>query len=594
MAAKYWRVHEKNRLPAGQPSWLAWFFFMASPSTPVAPPAARWRRDLLLLTLGFGALYVFLLGRLPLANPDEPRYAQIPREMLAAGDWTLGRLNGVPYLEKPPLVYWAVGLCHRLFGPAEWAMRLTPTLFALGGVLLVYATARRLHGRPAGIGAAVVFGTSLLTFALARVLLLDMALSVLMSATLFCFLLGVREPPGARRRWFFYGLYASAALATLTKGLIGFLIPGAVMFLWLLVFNQWKRLLPMHLVGGGLLFLAIAAPWHVLAAQRNPEWAEFYFVREHWQRFTEPGHGRTEAWWFFGPVLVFGLFPWIGFLGCATRAAIAGGWKRRHENAEAWFLVTWAVFVFLFFNKSQSKLIPYILPMFPAMAVLIGPWLARRWTEGDAVPLRRGLRVFAFFCGLLAVALLIAVLKPGAIRDVEQAAQLRPYGIGMALVLMVGGVLAPWFARVRGPAAGLITLVGTTIGFFMGIVLAAPGFQRPDTKELALVARERVAPADRVYHYWAFFHDFLYYSERPVGLVSYVDELEVRFLAPAERAARFIDDAELRRQWSSPQRVWLVVRKRDMAHPQSVFGDPAFRYRLIAETRAHSLLSNQP
>ncbi len=567
---------------------------MAYSSTPIAPPAARWRRDLLLLTVVFGAIYLFLLGRLPLANPDEPRYAQIPREMLAQGDWVLGRLNGIPYLEKPPLVYWTVGLCHRLFGPGEWSMRLTPALFALAGVLLTYAAARQLHGRAAGLGAAIVFGTSLMTLALARVLLLDMALTVFMSATLFCFVLGVREPPGRRRRWFFYGLYASAALATLTKGLIGFLIPGAVMFLWLLVFNQWKRLLPMQLPGGLLLFFAIAVPWHLLAAQRNPEWAEFYFVNEHWRRFTEPGHGRTEPWWFFGPVLLLGLFPWLGFIGCATSEAITGGWKRRHANADAWFLVTWAAFVFVFFNLSQSKLIPYILPMFPAMAVLIGAWLARRWAERDVPSLRRGLRVFAFTCGLLAMALLIAVLRPGVIRDVAQADALRPYGIAMAAVLMIGGVLAPWLARVRGVAAGLVTLVGTALGFFFGVILASPHFQRPDTKALALVARERVGPADRVYHYWAFFHDFLYYSERPVGLVGYIDELGVQFITPEERAARFIDDAELRRQWAGTGRVWLVVRKRDQTQPKSVFTDAAFRYHVIAETRAHRLISNQP
>ena len=569
---------------------------MTDPMTggPSRVASVPWRRDLLALTAAFGALYLFLLGRTPLANPDEARYAQIPREMLANGDWVMGRLNDTPYLEKPPLVYWTVGLCHRLFGDAEWSMRLTPAFFGLACVLLTYAAARGLQGRAAGLLAAIVFGTSLMTFALARVLLLDMTLTFFMSATLFCFILGVREPPGRRRRWLFYGLYASAALATLTKGLIGFLIPGAVMFLWLVVSNQWKRLLPMHLPAGLLLFFAIAAPWHILAAQRNPAWTEFYFVNEHWRRFTDSGHGRTEPWWFFGPVLLFGLFPWIGFLGCSISAAVEGGWKRRHENADAWFLVTWAAFVFVFFNLSQSKLIPYLLPMFPAMAVLIGGWLARRWVEGSAQALRRGLRVCAFLCGLLSVALLIGVLKPGVIRETEQAAALRPYGIAMAIVLLLGGVLAPWAARVRGVTAGLATLLGTTVGFFILIVLAAPGFQRPDTKALALVARERMAPADRVYHYWAFFHDFVYYTNRPVGLVSYIDELEVQFISPAEHAARFIDDAELRRQWAGPGRVWLVVRKRDQGWPKSVFADPTFRYHLIAESAAHSLLSNQP
>jgi 4-amino-4-deoxy-L-arabinose transferase-like glycosyltransferase len=547
-----------------------------------------------LLALVVGALNLFFLGRLPLANPDEGRYAEIPREMLARGDWVTPRLNETPYFEKPPLVYWTVGLARLLFGPGEFSVRLTPALFGLAGVLLTYAAARKLYGRSAGIAAAVVLGTSLLYFVLSRILLLDMAVSVLMSATLFCFILGVREPAGARRRWLFLGLYASAALATLAKGLIGFLIPGAVMFLWLLVFNQWRRLLPMHLLAGGLVFLAIAAPWHVLAAQRNPEWAQFYFVREHWERFTTTTHDRAEPVWFFIPVILAGLFPWVGFLGGAVREAVAGGWARRRENADAWFLVVWAVFVFLFFSKSQSKLIPYVLPVFPPLAVLIGAWLARRWQEGAAGRLRFGLGGFAFFCGLIGVAAVVMVLKPGAIRDPVQAAALRPFGLALASVLLLGGVAAPWAARARGVLAGVGTMAATMVVFLGVVLFAAPGFQRAGTKELALIARERIAATDRVYHYWAFFHDFVYYAERPVGLVSYIDELQLQFISPAERAARFIDDAELRRRWAGPARLWLVVRKRDQAHAKSVFADPAFRYHLIAEDRAYSLISNQP
>ena len=155
--------------------------------------------------------------------------------MLAAGEWVTPRLDGVKYFEKPPLMYWAVAVCLTVLGPGEWSARAAPALLALGGVLLAYAAGRRLYGRRAGLLAAAILGTSLLYFALARILLLDMAVSVLLSATLFCFVLGVREPPGARRRWLFYGLYASAALATLCKGLMGFLLTGAVMFLWLLV-----------------------------------------------------------------------------------------------------------------------------------------------------------------------------------------------------------------------------------------------------------------------------------------------------------------------------------------------------------------------
>ena len=129
---------------------------------------------------------------------------------------------------------------------------------------------------------------------------------------------------------------------------------------------------------------------------------------------------------------------------------------------------------------------------------------------------------------------------------------------------------------------------------FRSVLHASPGFQRPNTRELARVARERMAPEDRVYHYWTFFHDFVYYSCRPVGLVSYTDELEVQFLDAAERATRFIGDDELKRQWAGPGRVWLVVRHSELRQARAVFADPSFRYHLIAETRGISLVSNRP
>jgi 4-amino-4-deoxy-L-arabinose transferase-like glycosyltransferase len=341
-----------------------------------------------------------------------------------------------------------------------------------------------------------------------------------------------------------------------------------------------------------------AAPWHILAAQRNPEWAHFYFVREHWERFTTSGHGRHEPWWFFIPVLLLGVFPWTGFLWCSTRDALVGSfgglreaWARRRENADAWFFVTWIVFVFLFFQKSQSKLIPYILPLFPALAVLIGAWLARCWVDDAPARLRRGLGVFSFVCGMLGVGALVMVLKAGAIRDPAQAAELRPFGLALAAILLIGGIAAPWAARMRGVMAGIGTLLGTTLGFLLVVVLAAPGFQRPSTKELAAIASARMQPADRVYHYWAFFHDFVYYTQRPVGLVSYIDELEVQFMPAAERAARFIDDAELQRQWAGATRVWVVLRKRDDVHFRA---HVAASYHLIGESRGHYLVSNRP
>jgi len=564
----------------------------ADPPPFPARAANAWGRDLLLLGAFFGALYFFALGGRPLANPDEGRNAEIPREMLASGDWVTPRLDGVNYFEKPPLMYWAVAACLKVFGANEGSARAMPALFALGGLLLTYATTRRLYGREAGLVAAAVLGTSLLYYVLGHILILDMAVSVLMSATLFCFILGVREAPGSARRWWFYGLYASAALATLTKGLMGFLVTGAVMFLWLLIFNQWKRLRPFYLPTGALLFLALAAPWHVLVALHNPTWAHRYFVFEHWVRFTATGTGHPGPWWYFVPIVLLGFFPWTGFLWPAVRDALRGGWVRRKENADAWFLVTWAAFIFLFFSLSQSKLAPYILPIFPALAALVGAWLGPVLRANDTVQLRLGLRVFAFVCGFLAMAFCVVVLRPESVHmSAEQAMALKLPVLAIAAVLLLGGLVAPWLAKTRGARAGLLGIVGTMAAFFVILPFAAPDIQKPGTKSLAQIVVTRAQPGDRVMHYHEFFHDFTFYAKRTVDVVDFQGELELEEDAAAGASGRFMTEAEFRELWVQPGRIFVVARKRDV---QELFADPAFHKHLLGETRDHYLFSNQP
>ncbi len=552
---------------------------------------------MLWLALLCALLYGVGLGRYPLTNPDEGRYAEIPREMVASGDWITPRLNGVNYFEKPPLMYWVEAGCLKLFGPGEWSMRAPPVLFALGGVLLTYAAARGLYGRAAGLVSAAVLGTSLLYFAIAHIILLDMAVSVLMSATLFCFILGVREPPGIRRRWLFYGLYASAALATLTKGLIGFLVTGAVMFLWLLVFNQWKRLRPLHLPTGALIFLTLAAPWHILAAQHNVTWVHRYFVYEHFERFLTPVASRPGPWYYYIGIVLAGLIPWAGFLWPAWRDGVRGGWAARTKNADAWFLVTWVGFIFLFFTISHSKLPPYILPVFPALAVLIGAWLAKVLSEDRAASLRSGLAVFSFVCGLLAVALCTVVARPALVHlDADQALALQPMAFAMAAVLLLGGILTPWLAKIRGAGAGLNAMVASMMLFLVLLQFAAPDIPKPGTKPLALLVKARARPGDRVVHYHEFFHDFTFYAGRVVDMVGRpgenpFGELELGEDAAARAGDRFFDDAEFRRRWTGPTRLWVVARRSDV---KELFADPTFHYHLLGQTKDHYLFSNQP
>jgi 4-amino-4-deoxy-L-arabinose transferase-like glycosyltransferase len=582
------------------------------------------RRDLIALTLGFGALFFLLLGRPPLANPDEARYAEIPREMLVSGDWITPRLNGVDYFEKPPLVYWAIAGAMKLFGQNEWAIRAIPALAALSGVLLLYIATRRLVGRAAGVAAASVLGLSLFYVIIARIVLLDMVVTVFISATLLCFILGVREPAGPRRRALFYGLYVSAALATLTKGLIGFLLPGAVMFLWLLLFDQWRRLRPLYLPTGAVVFLAITVPWHVLIAQRNPTWAQFYFVHEHWERFTTTTHGRVRPWWFFAPLVTLGLFPTLGFTWSALRDSLAGGWAKRRESALAGFFVIWAIFVFLFFSKSQSKLPPYVLPVFPPLAALTGIWLAQQWSS-DGRRFRLGVIVFAVTAALLAGLMNVAVLNPQLSRmPAAQAHVLRPFALISAIVL-VGGSAAVLAFR-RRPRLSLISIGVTTTLAYITFAIGGARFEPSGTSELARYARATLPPGARIFHYHDFFHDFVFYAKRFVGTVDFHgDEMELVNDAPARASGRFIDESTFRALWDSDTPVFVVMRKQKLADIQAnahplvsrlqpspgaagrnetidasaaltlpVFADPTCTFRVLRESADHLLITNLP
>ncbi|PTX98630.1 glycosyltransferase family 39 protein [Opitutus sp. ER46] len=577
---------------------------MAAPApTPVAP--GYWRRDLLCLTVAFAILFFFRLGTSPLANPDEGRYAEIAREMVVSGDWVTPRLNGVNYFEKPPLVYWVTAVGLSLFGDGEWVARVAPALFALGGVLLTYAATRRLYGRWPGIAAAVVLGTSLFYYIMGRSLFLDMSVSVLMSATLFCFILAVRTPVsagwgGGARRWFFYGLYISAALATLTKGMIGFMVTGAVMFCWLLIFNQWRYLRPLYLPSGVALFLAVALPWHILAALRNETWVQRYIVYEHFERFLTPAASREGPPWYFIPIILVGLFPWVGFLWPAVRAWFAGGWKRRAEHADRWFFVTWFGFIFLFFSVSSSKLPPYILPVFPALAVIFGRWIGSRFERADDAPVRGGTWLFAAVAATLAVLVILAVTQPKVADLAEELARgLRPTAFAAAATLLLGAGACVWLGLRRGARAAFGVVAATMLAFYLVLSFGnLPDSIKPGTKALALIVKARAQPGDRVVHYHEFFHDFTFYADRVVDVVAFQGELQLNEDAGAQASGRFMDEATFRRLWDGPQRVFAVARRRDLdrrADGQvTLFTDPTFRYHLLGETRRHYLFSNHP
>lgn len=316
-------------------------------------------------------------------------------------------------------------------------------------------------------------------------------------------------------------------------------------------------------------------------------------VFEHFERFLTPAASRPGPPTYFVWILLGGLVPWTGFLFNAVREAVRGGWAQRKENLVAWFLIVWAAFVFLFFSASKSKLPPYILPIFPALAVLIGMRLAHamRVTDGG-----RGLRTSFWINtavnGLLAVALMVVVLRPALLKLTPERAQaLQGPAVAMAVALLGGAAVALWCLHRRSLPSAVLSVLGSSFLFFGALQFAAPNINKPGTKDLALIVKARAKPGDRVMHYHEFFHGFTFYAQCVVDVIAFKGELETEEDEAARNSGRFWEEAAFRDAWKGPARLWVVARRRDVA---TLFADQTFCFPLIAQTGDHYLFSNQP
>jgi 4-amino-4-deoxy-L-arabinose transferase-like glycosyltransferase len=545
-----------------------------------------WTKDLLILAVVTGLWFCALLGMRPLSNPDEGRYTEIPREMAVTGDFVTPRLNGVKYFEKPPLVYWLSALTIREFGASEFTGRLWGGIFSVIGVLLTYAAGRVIYGRSAGIWAAIILATNLMYYIMSQIILLDMAVAVTMSGCLFAFILAMRQPPGRKRFGLFMAFYAFMALATLSKGLIGIALPGAVIFLWVLTLNRWRQLWPIYPLCGTVLLLAIAAPWHIYAARANPDFLNFYFYHEHWLRFTTKIHGRYEPWWFFLPIFVGGLFPWVFLAVPALRKSLAGGWKARQVNSEAWFFVIWTVFVILFFSKSQSKLVPYILPVFPAVAVMIGSYVASVWDGSPGGNFRRGIWGFVVISGMLALALRIAPELKFVIKELQGQPEIAAYlpilRLTLSGSLTLGSVAAYIGLRRNQPRLMLGAVAISTALFLVATAFAGGSFDKASTKKFAMILKPMLKTEDRVYSVGIYTQDLPVYLNRLISVVEYTGELGYGIKAEPELTSqRFMDRTKFATDWAKPGLAYAVIRGSSY---EKWFSSSGIPHKVLAQT----------
>ncbi len=489
-----------------------------------------------------------------LVRPDEGRYAEIAREMAVTGDWTTPRLNGIKYFEKPPLQYWMTAAAYKAFGEHEWTARLWSALTGFAGVLMVGFAGARLFGQRAGFYAAIVLASSLLYAVIGHTNTLDMGVTFCLTLGLLGFLLAQRGAARTRetRLWMLLA-WAAMGLGFLSKGLIGLALPGAAMVAYALVHRNASFLKRLEPVPGIAIMLAIALPWIVEVSIANPEFAHFFFIHEHFQRFLTQVHHRTAPWWYFIPILFAGMLPWTAMLGQALITA----WKRDPGGGSfrsRRFLLLYAAVIFLFFSASQSKLPSYILPIFPALALLMGEWLTRV----------RGRTLAWLILPVAVFALAGAIASPFVVNyDSEKipVALFALFGkwiLAGALALLAASGLAMFFARRERIEAAIVTLGAGGLLLVQLIMTGheslSPSFS---TSHLAGTISPLLDADTPFYSVRTYEQTLPFYIKRTVTLVDYGDELEFGLTQQPDLEIPTV--AEFEARWRSDSKALAIM-----------------------------------
>jgi 4-amino-4-deoxy-L-arabinose transferase-like glycosyltransferase len=344
----------------------------------------RWRTWALVV---LPVLLLVLTAWRPLAIPDEGRYAEIGRWMWLTGDMLAPRIDGIPFFHKPPLLYWWEVVSYSVFGATSWAARAVVALHAIWMWGLTYVCAKHLVGEALARRVAWILGASVAFLVGGQYVNHDMLVATYMATAIWCFARALMHAPSVHQGFARAG-FVACALGVMTKGLIGLLLPGLVLFIWISYTQKWRRVLALPWITGSLLFVALCLPWFVLAEQSYPGMLAYLFGKHQFGRYLGATFNNARPWWFYGVAVSVLLFPWA-FWAMADGLHRLRHWRAAHTQEptrEAAVLCwIWVLAILGFFSIPHSKLIGYALPVMPPLALLAAlawqRWVAPRTWE---------------------------------------------------------------------------------------------------------------------------------------------------------------------------------------------------------------------
>jgi 4-amino-4-deoxy-L-arabinose transferase-like glycosyltransferase len=579
----------------------------------------------------FALVYVGSLFSPGLQDDADSTHAEAAREMSVTHDYVTLKVNGNRYLEKAPLMYWVVSLCYVCFGANEFATHLPVVLSMFLLVLLAMRWGRRAFGDRAAIYAGLFVATAAGCYLFTRILIPEAIVSLFIAASFYFFITALED----RKPWRWYSGYTCVALAVLTKGLLAIVVVGLALLLYLLISGEWRRWREFHLFTGALLFLVIAAPWHLLAGIRNPHFFWFYFVNEHFMRFLGkriPKDYNKQTDSLYWTLHLVWLFPWSLYLPVALRRPIASWMERRksgnkiprkpldfRSRTELLCLV-WAGVTLVFFSFSTNQEY-YTFPAYLPILLLIAERLADEEEWGSQSWLLWSSGALAVICIAISAVLAAGLwnsrhlpfvpdigtvlakpdlqaetLSMGHMLDLtgESFAALRLPAALAAVALLIGPAFAFWLRRRGAHFAATWTTAATMAVFLIAAHIALVRFDPfLGSRSMARQIAPELRPTDRVMIYGdqSFGSSLLFYLRRPIELVNGNTTSMWWGSTYPDAPHIFLDDQNLQHVWNSPERVFLFVPQHERAKVEALLPGPLH---IASEVSGKVIFTNHP
>lgn len=467
--------------------------------------------DVLLITLFCISLFSILLGAFPFITPDEGRYSEVAREMLARHNFITPSIDGIPFLDKPALYYWVQSFFIKLFGIHEWSLRLWPALMGTLGCVATYITGQRLFSRLTGWCGALILGTSLFYYSMSHFADMDLMIAVLISCSLYAFLIGLNTTtPNAK--YDFWLAYLFGGLGFFTKGLIAIAFPALIFLAYATIHNRWSDFKRIRLGSGLLIILAINLPWFILVQKHNPDFLHYFFINQQFERYVGHQFNDHAGAWLYPTIITVGVLPWSLFLIGALYHTSKKLLGRIQLEPIQTFLWLWVVLITIFFSIPASKTVGYILPVFPAAALLTAVYIVKLWQQRSPWWTRLllwNVTLFSAFC-------IILFFLPAY--NLKALTHYQTYLNIYSAIFLIAALVLFIFRHTRMPAFGALVIIALVINLTGARFVANDGQQYfiKTTKPLALFLKDHNNSNTIITTYQSYYQDLPLYLQHDV------------------------------------------------------------------------------